>query len=57
MNGYVCFYKGKKYEIEANTSYHAQQTLAKKYNIKKSYEITVMLAEKGGESITHLPLN
>ena len=57
MNGYVGFYRGKRYEIESDTSYHAQQALAAKYNIKKSYEITVVLAEKSGEQVIHSTLN
>ena len=56
LNGYIGFYKGKKYEIYSDTTYHAQQEIAKKYKIKKPYEITVMLAEKGGKPVTHLPL-
>ena len=55
LNGYIGFYKGKKYEIYSDTSLHAQQEIAKKYNIKKPYEITIMLAEKEGKSVTHAP--
>jgi len=54
MNGYIGFYKGKKYEIHADTTYQAQQAIATKYGIKKPYEITVMLAEKNGEQVTHV---
>ena len=57
MNGYIGFYRGKQYEIESDTSYHAQQAIAQKYNIKKDYEITVILCEKEGEQVTHLPLD
>ena len=53
MNGYICFYKGKKIEIMANTSYEAQQKSAKEFKAKKSYEVTVMLAEINGKQYTH----
>lgn len=53
MNGYICFYRGKQYEVHADTSYDAQQKCAKENRIKKTYEITVVLAEKDGEQVTH----
>ena len=55
MNGYVCFYKGKRYEMYADSAYGAQQTCAKLYKIKKSYDITVVLAEKDGQQVVHKP--
>jgi len=56
MNGYVCFYKGKRFEIYADSSYAAQKKCAEQHRIKKSYDITVVLAEKNGEQVTHKPL-
>lgn len=53
MNGYVGFYKQKRVEVYAETLYEAQQKAAKLLGAKKSYEITVMLAEKDGEQVTH----
>jgi hypothetical protein len=53
LNGYICFYKGKKFEVYAETSYEAQKLVASKHKIKKSYEITVVLAEKQGNPVTH----
>jgi hypothetical protein len=55
MNGYVGFYRGKRFEVMADTSYHAQQAIAKANRIKRAYEITVVLAEKDGEQVTHIP--
>ena len=59
MNGYVCFWKGKRIEIHADTTYKAQleaEVLFKKgagrSKVKRS-DITVMLAEKGGEQVVH----
>lgn len=53
MNGYVCFYRGKRIEVEANTSFEAQEKAAKEFKARKAYEVTVVLAEKKGETIVH----
>lgn len=55
MNGYIGFYKGRRFEIMSDSTYHAQQTIAKANRIKKAYEITIVLAEKDGEQVTHTP--
>jgi hypothetical protein len=55
LNGYIGYYKGHQFEVYAKTSYEAQQKIAKEHGIKKMYEITVVLAEKGGEQVTHNP--
>lgn len=54
MNGYIAFYKGKKLEVYAASSYEAQQKAAALFKAKKSYEVTVMLAEKNGQQVTHI---
>ena len=48
MYGYVCFYKGKRIEVYADSSYAAQQKAAAQLKAKKPYEVNVMLAEKDG---------
>ena len=53
LNGYVCFHKGRRFEIYAKTSYDAQQLCAKINKIKKPSEITVVLAEKDGKTVEH----
>jgi hypothetical protein len=53
MNGYMCFYKKKQTEIYANTTLEAQEKAAKFFKAKKSWEVTVVLAEKNGKQITH----
>ena len=53
MNGYVCLYKGKRLEVYADTSYQAQQKAAQQFKAKKSYEVTVMLAELSGKEYIH----
>lgn len=55
MNKYVAFYKGKQIEVEAETSYKAQQKAAEQFRARKSYDVTVVLAEKDGREITHQP--
>lgn len=57
MNGYIAFYRGKQIEVYAPTSYEAQQVAAKQLKAKKSYEVTVMLAERDGEQVTHTAEN
>jgi len=50
MNGYKAFYRGKSVEVYADTSYQAQQKAVAKFKAKKSWEVTVVLCEKNGES-------
>ena len=56
MNGYKAFYKGSECEVMANTSYEAQTKAAVKLKAKKSYDVTVVLCEKNGQQVTHLPM-
>ena len=42
---YIAFWRGKKIEVTADSSYEAQQKAQKKLGAKKGYEITVMLAD------------
>ena len=56
LNGYVAFYKGKQIEVTAKTSLEAQQIAAKQFKAKKPHEVTVVLAEKDGKQVTHMPL-
>ena len=53
MNGYIAFYKGRKAEVYAQTSYEAQQKAAALFKAKKEYEVTVVLAEKDSEQVVH----
>ena len=50
MNTYIAFYKGKQKVIEAETSYKAQIIAAIQFKAKKSYEVTVVLA-----NVEHTP--
>lgn len=54
-NGYICFYKDKRIEVRAESSYRAQQIAAKQLKAKKEYQVTVILAEKQGGQVTFTP--
>lgn len=51
MNGYIGLYKGKQYEVYANTSLEAQEKIAKLLKVKKAYKITVYLCKKDNKDI------
>ena len=55
MFTYIAFYKGKQIEVKALRSYDAQEIAAKIFKARKSYDVTVMLAAKGEESVIHHP--
>ena len=46
MFNYVAFYRGKKITVQALRSYDAQLKAALIFKAKKSYEVTVILADK-----------
>ena len=56
MNGYKAFYRGRSCEVYAATSYEAQQKAAVYFKAKKGCEVAVVLCEKAGKQVTHLPL-
>ena len=55
MFTYVAFYKGKQITVNALRSFDAQETAARIFKAKKSYEVTVMLAAKDDEPVIHHP--
>lgn len=61
MNGYVCFWKGKRVEVHADTLWAAKQKAVEEFQRTagrakvKSPDVSVVLAEVGGETITHVP--
>lgn len=57
MNGYVAFYRGKRAEVRASTSLDAQRQAAALFRARKAHEVTVVLAEKQGEQVTHTPVD
>lgn len=55
-NGYVAFYKGKQMDVWGDTLLQARDKAAAAFKAKKAYDVTVVLAEKDGEQVTHVPL-
>jgi len=53
MNTYIAFYKGRQIEVQADTSHEAQKRAADRFAAVKSYDVTVILAEKDGQPVTH----
>jgi hypothetical protein len=56
MNIYVALYKGRRLEVDAETSLEAQNKAAVQFKAKKSFDVTVVLAEKDGRQVVHKPL-
>ena len=60
-NGYIAMWNRERVEVFADTSYEAQK-LAQEYFQKgtrkrvKEYDISVVIAEKGGKQVTHRPM-
>jgi inorganic pyrophosphatase len=50
--GYIGLYKGKQYEVYADSSYGAQKKLAAQLGAKRESDVDVWLVEKGGEQVT-----
>jgi hypothetical protein len=56
LNGYVCFYKGKRLEVFAETIYKAECEAAKQLGVKpkNQYQISVNLCERAdGTEVIH----
>lgn len=61
VNGYVAFWNGRQTEVYAETSLKARDKAVEEFQKRsrakkvKPYEVTVILAEKDGEPVTHDP--
>ena len=54
-NTYHAFYKGKQIELQAETSYQAQQLAAQQFKAKKSYDVTVVIVGRAdGSEVVHV---
>ena len=59
MNGYVAYYGNERAEVHADTTLRARDkaiAIFQKSNPRqriKPFEVSVILAEKGGEQVTH----
>jgi hypothetical protein len=63
MNGYICFYRGERLEVHADTLYGAQQAAVAEFQKKyprrkvKGHEVSANLAELGGQPVTHVAVD
>ena len=57
MNGYIAFYNGKQHELYADTLLEAKDKAIQHFKPPKSkkHMVSVMLAEKDGQQVTHTP--
>jgi hypothetical protein len=55
MNGYKAYYRGKSCEVYADTLLQARDKAAVVFGVKakKANEVTVVLCEKDGVTVTH----
>lgn len=51
MNTYLCMYRGKKITIEAVSSYEAQVRAAKMLNVRKAWDVVVIVIAVGPEDV------
>jgi hypothetical protein len=54
MNGYVCFYRDKRIEVQSNTTLDAQVKAAAQFKARRRYEVVCVLAECNGEQVVHI---
>ena len=55
MNTYEAFYRKRRMTVHGWTSRAAQEDAAKAFKARKVWEVTVVLAAKDGEPVTHDP--
>lgn len=55
MNGYKAFYRGKAIEVYAATSLQARDLAAAQFKARKAYDVTVVLCEIDGATVSHMP--
>ena len=54
MNGYICFFKGKRIEITAASLYAAKLAAVAAFKAgKAAHLVSVTLAEVAGQTVTH----
>ena len=54
MNGYIGLYRGKRFEVYANTVMEAKRKIETENKIKDGYRLSIHLAEKDGEDVVHV---
>lgn len=53
MHGYIAFYKGKRIEVHADSALDARNKAAAEFKARKSYDVTIVLAEKNDKPVIH----
>ena len=53
MNGYICFYKGKRLEVHADTLLAARDKAAAHFKARHAYAVICVLTEVDGEQVTY----
>ena len=55
MNGYVCYYDGKRWECHASSMFAAKEKAVAHFKPPKSKQhmVSVVLAEKDGQQVVH----
>lgn len=58
-NGYIAFYNNKRIELYAPSLYAAKLKAIEQFKAPKSKQhmVSVVLAEKNGEEVTHTPVD
>jgi len=56
MNKYKAFYKNKTIEVDAETSFGAQEKAAEIFKAKRSYDVSVFLIQKNNKEVVHNPM-
>lgn len=51
MNGYIALYRGKRAEVYAEDLGKAKDKAVAAFKAKKAYEVSVYLAERGGQIV------
>lgn len=57
VNGYICFYRGKRLEVHAATTLAAQTEAARRFKARRTFEVSVHLAELGGKPYVNVAVN
>lgn len=55
--GFVAFYRERRVEVWAATARDAQLKAAEIFKARHAYDVTVVLAERDGQQVTHVPVD
>jgi hypothetical protein len=57
MNGYIAFFNGRRHELHADSLFAAKQKAVAHFKAKpkQAHMVSVVLAEKEGQQVTHTP--